>query len=820
MKEKEPGPSLGVPYMSPLVKQDLARLDKDGESRRSAMNSLKQFVENLDPGTMPRFLAQVSETRDQGASRSYAISLYEEVARVHGKLIIPHISRVMATVTRSLSSSGSSPHLHQACAKVVSAVARFSVEEGSPEQADGILRDLCDPLLSVLTGKLEPLAAGAAVCLQALVECEKWKYASDEIVNETCLKTTVAIGEKITRTVAHMQLARSLATTNPSFFDSFGVALLRSGSEVLRETSASGTWQRKACAARLLQAVLPIVDKATLASELEHIIEALDDCKHDRMAHVRAAVTEALKTAKLLSSNDGRVSSDGLSCASRPSSEVSSGSGQGGKQGLLKPTTSGFGNPYPSLRGEKMGCNQQSSDTDGSSFVMPGRRKGRVYTYLENSAITAHRKREGADIPVEEVSSNGTIVDMEAETDRDSNQGLLTKESRYTEVGDVRYDNVGSVSSSRFSHRQTPATGLTRQSVREVEGRASDSRTQSVATHSVDEYLHTSSGVFAGHDCKETLDFLTERQSSHSSLPNLRNPTDVSGPQKQRLLITGEDFLPFSTPRRLVRSLQSNLSSPLVSSAPKNKVTKSFHEVGNMSDKDFESSSEAGWSVRDNPIASDESAYTDSEGEDREQRGNVGMQTNSGSRHRSTGFDPKIGLTKDCKTLSSASAKAAESFFCLGTTKDPELKSFNDNAEVLNDELDHKVHDSCFSPGHHHEGSLSMVEECCPSQCTCCAKTSRGTHLSEAGDHLVARGEHDFEKILTSQTEKVRTVGVLRKTFQHFVEHVSGKLLRSLQACTDSLLTGFLLFILAVPFAIVISKILWSHLDRPGLIPT
>lgn len=46
-------------YMSPLVRQDLARLDKDGDSRRVALFALKQYVENLDPGSVPRFLAQV-----------------------------------------------------------------------------------------------------------------------------------------------------------------------------------------------------------------------------------------------------------------------------------------------------------------------------------------------------------------------------------------------------------------------------------------------------------------------------------------------------------------------------------------------------------------------------------------------------------------------------------------------------------------------------------------------------------------------------------------------------------------------------------------
>jgi hypothetical protein len=46
-------------YLSPVVKQDLAELDKDGERRRIAMQSLKAFVDQLDCVSMPRFLNQV-----------------------------------------------------------------------------------------------------------------------------------------------------------------------------------------------------------------------------------------------------------------------------------------------------------------------------------------------------------------------------------------------------------------------------------------------------------------------------------------------------------------------------------------------------------------------------------------------------------------------------------------------------------------------------------------------------------------------------------------------------------------------------------------
>lgn len=54
MREEE-----GARYLSPLVKQDLAKLDTDGDTRRLAVQSLKLFVEQLDASTLPRFISQV-----------------------------------------------------------------------------------------------------------------------------------------------------------------------------------------------------------------------------------------------------------------------------------------------------------------------------------------------------------------------------------------------------------------------------------------------------------------------------------------------------------------------------------------------------------------------------------------------------------------------------------------------------------------------------------------------------------------------------------------------------------------------------------------
>lgn len=118
-----------------------------------------------------------------------------------------------------------------------------------------------------MAGKLEPVSAGAAACLHALVETEKWKYACDETVHDVCQRTAIALGEKVARTVVHMQLVCALASANPDALSIYGTSLLRAGEDILKLTGDS--WQHRKAAAKLLQAVLTILDKETLQIELD-----------------------------------------------------------------------------------------------------------------------------------------------------------------------------------------------------------------------------------------------------------------------------------------------------------------------------------------------------------------------------------------------------------------------------------------------------------------------------------------------------------------------------------------------------------------------
>ncbi len=94
---------------------------------------------------------------NEGGSHPYAISLYEEVAQVHGKLIISQLPIIMATVMWYLSTSGSSPQqLYQACAKVVSTLVRYSINSNtSMVETEEVVRMVGHPLVEIIVGTKE-----------------------------------------------------------------------------------------------------------------------------------------------------------------------------------------------------------------------------------------------------------------------------------------------------------------------------------------------------------------------------------------------------------------------------------------------------------------------------------------------------------------------------------------------------------------------------------------------------------------------------------------------------------------------------------------
>lgn len=292
--------------LSPVLRRELANLDKDADSRKSAMKALKSYVKDLDSQAIPRFLAQVSETQEPGSSPGeYTISLYEVLARVHGSNIVPQIDNIMSTIIKTLMSSPGSFALHQACSKVVPAIARYGIDPLTPEDKKrNIIHSLCKPLSNSLLGSQEGLASGTALCLKALVDADNWRFATDEIVNEVCLRVAGALEEKPTQTNSHMSLVMALARRNNLILEAYSRSLIRSGLRILNAGVGvvDGNSQKRLSAIQMVNFLMKCVDPRSIFSELGTVIEEMEKCHTDPMAFVRGAAFEALQTARTIAS--------------------------------------------------------------------------------------------------------------------------------------------------------------------------------------------------------------------------------------------------------------------------------------------------------------------------------------------------------------------------------------------------------------------------------------------------------------------------------------------------------------------------------------
>ncbi|MED6158378.1 Protein sine1 [Stylosanthes scabra] len=290
--------------LTPVVQQELENLDKDPDRRKSAMKALKSYVKDLDCKAIPVFLAKVSETKETGSlSGEFTISLYEVLARVHGVKIVPMIDSIMVSIVQTLASSAGSFPLHQACSRVVPAIARYGIDPTSPEDKKRqIIHSICKPLSDSLSSSQDSLTSGAALCLKALVDSDNWRFASSEMVNRVCQNVAVALEGKSNQT-NHMGLVSSLVKRNALVVEAYARLLIQSGLSILNAGFEECNSHKRLSAIQMVNMLMKCLDPRSVFSELDSVIEEMEKCQSDKMAFVKGAAFEALQTAKRIATD-------------------------------------------------------------------------------------------------------------------------------------------------------------------------------------------------------------------------------------------------------------------------------------------------------------------------------------------------------------------------------------------------------------------------------------------------------------------------------------------------------------------------------------
>lgn len=206
---------------------------------------------------------------------------------------------------------------------------------------------------------------------------------------------------------------------------------------------------------------------------------------------------------------------------------------------------------------------------------------------------------------------------------------------------------------------------------------------------------------------------------------------------------------------------------------------------------DAETSSEAGWSVRDNPMASEESYPSDSSDEDMD--------------HRSKGEDfPRL------RKVGSGDNSPREIHMVIPEPKF--RRSFDDPSGRTRkpEKADDTVHICPYANGlpnllHKYD----MIRDKVYSICSCQHCESNGT-----GGYQDAAGETDSPSAKEAQNQDDQ--GLLRfSPIRMVTRHW-----RTLRWCAEAALGGSLFLVLAVPVALIVGKALNGSREYEGLMPT
>ncbi|CDY29975.1 BnaC01g40330D [Brassica napus] len=263
-------------------REELANLDKDPDTNKTAMSNLRTIVKDLDAKALHVFLAQLSETKEIGSASGggYTVSLFEDLARSHGVKIAPHVETIMPGIVRTLSSCGGALSVQQAFSKAVAAIARYGIDPAMAEDKKrNVIHSLCKPLSdSLLDSQHEQhLALGASLCLKSLVDCDSWRFASSEMVNTLCQSLAVALEAA---SESHMALVIALAKRNAFTVEAYARLFVKSGLRILELGVVEGDAQKRVLAVQMLNFLMKVAVHETLGTA-ERLIREADgeNCK-------------------------------------------------------------------------------------------------------------------------------------------------------------------------------------------------------------------------------------------------------------------------------------------------------------------------------------------------------------------------------------------------------------------------------------------------------------------------------------------------------------------------------------------------------------
>lgn len=224
--------------------------------------------------------------------------VFETAAEVHGYNIVPHISQIVSTVIIIMSSVTGSLH-SVGCSKVISALSRYVIDPmGTEEEKSVTISSLCRILSDCLMSTNESASSGSALCVTALIQSNNWQFASDDLVNDICLKVSGALEEVHCQTISHLGLVVALSKLNQLTLEPYGRSLIRSGLRILDESTKASNSQMIISSIQMIHSIMISLDVSIISSEISNIIHAMEQLRGHSMPEISTPAFQAAEIAK------------------------------------------------------------------------------------------------------------------------------------------------------------------------------------------------------------------------------------------------------------------------------------------------------------------------------------------------------------------------------------------------------------------------------------------------------------------------------------------------------------------------------------------
>uniref|UniRef100_A0ACD5XZ21 Uncharacterized protein n=2 Tax=Avena sativa TaxID=4498 RepID=A0ACD5XZ21_AVESA len=267
----------------------------DRDTYQIGLSELEKAVDALSPDTVGPFLSCVIDTdADQkSAVRKECVRVIGALARSHGGLLAPHMTKVVTSVVRRLKDADSV--VRDAC---VDTCGMLSVCARSYGDGGTALVALVRPLFESLGEQNRYVQAGAALCLAKVID-ESSYFPGPVLPQMLGRVVKILKNPHFMAKPAVIELIRSIVQAEGASTEQ----ALSSALTSIMDSLKSSDWTTRKAASLALSSIA-VSSGYLVASFRTSCLRSLERCKFDKVKPVRDAITHAIQLWKAIPGSD------------------------------------------------------------------------------------------------------------------------------------------------------------------------------------------------------------------------------------------------------------------------------------------------------------------------------------------------------------------------------------------------------------------------------------------------------------------------------------------------------------------------------------